>query len=124
MPEELRAQIELLHAIIQAMGLPLIIIDEVEADDVIGTLATRARAEGLTTLVSTGDKDMAQLVNAEVRLVNTMDNTVLDESGVERKFGIPPARMIDYLTLIGDKVDNIPGVPMVGPKTATAWLKR
>ena len=124
MPEELRAQIEPLHAIIEAMGLPLIIIDEVEADDVIGTLATRARAEGLTTIVSTGDKDMAQLVNAEVRLVNTMDNTVLDEAGVERRFGIPPAMMTDYLTLIGDKVDNIPGVPMVGPKTAATWLKK
>ncbi len=123
MPEELRAQIDPLHAIIRAMGLPVIIIEGVEADDVIGTLATRACAEGLETIVSTGDKDLAQLVNERVRLVNTMDNIVLDAAGVERKFGIPPALMVDYLALIGDKVDNIPGVPMVGPKTAVAWLK-
>lgn len=124
MPEELQTQVDPLHAIIKAMGVPLIVIEGVEADDVIGTLATRAYSEGLETIVSTGDKDLAQLVNDRVQLVNTMDNTVLDKTGVEEKFGIPPALIVDYLALIGDKVDNIPGVPLVGPKTAVAWLKR
>jgi len=106
------------------MGLPLIEIQGVEADDVIGTLAVRGRDAGLTLLISTGDKDMAQLVNGEVTLLNTMSNTVLDREGVIEKFGIPPECIIDYLALVGDSVDNIPGVPKVGPKTAVKWLNQ
>jgi DNA polymerase-1 len=122
MPDELRSQIAPLHALVQAMGLPLLIVDGVEADDVIGTLATQAAVKGMDCLISTGDKDMAQLVNAHVTLMNTMDNTTLDSQGVVDKFGVPPERIIDYLSLIGDSVDNIPGVPKVGPKTAVKWL--
>jgi DNA polymerase-1 len=122
MPDELRAQIPLLHELVQAMGLPMLIIDGVEADDVIGTLARQATQHGIDTLISTGDKDLAQLVNPHVTLVNTMDNTTLDPQGVVEKFGIPPELIIDYLTLVGDSVDNIPGVPKVGPKTAVKWL--
>ena len=124
MPDELRSQIELLHELVQAMGLPMLVVDGVEADDVIGTLAAQAAAAGMDTLISTGDKDMAQLVNGHVTLVNTMDNTTLDVPGVEEKFGIPPERIIDYLALVGDTSDNIPGVPKVGPKTAVKWLKQ
>ncbi|MBL1276284.1 MAG: DNA polymerase I [Ectothiorhodospiraceae bacterium] len=122
MPDELREQITPLHAIVQAMGLPMLIIDGVEADDVIGTLARQAAEAGMDCLISTGDKDMAQLVNPQVTLMNTMDNSTLDPQGVVDKFGVPPERIIDYLTLMGDNVDNIPGVPKVGPKTAVKWL--
>ena len=104
------------------MGWPLLMVDGVEADDVIGCLAKQAEAEGLNVVISTGDKDMAQLVTPQIKLVNTMTNEVLDEAGVEAKFGIPPNRIIDYLTLIGDSVDNVPGVEKVGPKTAVKWL--
>ncbi len=123
MPDDLRSQIEPTHEIIRAMGLPLVIIPGVEADDVIGTLAHQATAQGRATLISTGDKDMAQLVNEHVTLINTMTNTVMDIPGVEEKFGIGPELIIDYLALMGDKVDNIPGVPGVGTKTAVAMLQ-
>jgi len=122
MPDELREQIAPLHAIVEAMGLPMLIVDGVEADDVIGTLARQATEMGMDCLVSTGDKDMAQLVNQHVTLMNTMDNSTLDPQGVMDKFGVPPERIVDYLTLMGDSVDNIPGVPKVGPKTAVKWL--
>ncbi|VAX01984.1 DNA polymerase I, partial [hydrothermal vent metagenome] len=122
MPDELREQIAPLHAIVEAMGLPMLIVEGVEADDVIGTLARQATEMGMDCLVSTGDKDMAQLVNQHVTLMNTMDNSTLDPQGVVDKFGIPPERIVDYLTLMGDSVDNIPGVPKVGPKTAVKWL--
>lgn len=122
MPDELREQIAPLHAIVEAMGLPMLIIDGVEADDVIGTLARQATELGMDCVVSTGDKDMAQLVNKHVTLMNTMDNSTLDPQGVVDKFGIPPERIVDYLALVGDSVDNIPGVPKVGPKTAVKWL--
>jgi DNA polymerase-1 len=124
MPEELRRQIEPIHAIVRAMGLPLLCVDGVEADDVIGTLAKQAEEQGMKVLVSTGDKDMAQLVNEHVTLVNTMTETVMDPAGVVEKFGIPPERIVDYLALIGDSVDNVPGVPKVGPKTAVKWLEQ
>jgi DNA polymerase-1 len=124
MPEALSAQIEPLHTLIRAMGLPLVMVEGVEADDVIGTLAKEASQEGLVTVISTGDKDLAQLVGDKVRLVNTMDNTTLDSEGVVQKFGVPPDRIVDYLTLVGDTVDNVPGVPKVGPKTAAAWLQK
>jgi DNA polymerase-1 len=122
MPDELREQVEPIHAIVRAMGLPLLCEPGVEADDVIGTLARRAAEDGRQVIVSTGDKDMAQLVNERVTLVNTMTDTVLDAGGVVDKFGIPPARIIDLLALMGDKVDNIPGVAGVGEKTALALL--
>ncbi len=122
MPDELRSQIQPLHDIIHAMGLPLLAIEGVEADDVIGTLATQADQQGMHTLISTGDKDMAQLVNDHVTLINTMTNKLLDNDGVKDKFAVEPKQIIDYLTLIGDSVDNIPGVPKVGPKTAAKWL--
>ena len=118
MPDDLRSQIEPIHTIVKAMGLPLIMISGVEADDVIGTLCERATAVGVDTLVSTGDKDLAQLVNDKVTLINTMTNELLDEPGVVNKFGIGPKAIVDYLALMGDKSDNIPGVPSVGPKTA------
>ena len=123
MPDDLRSQIEPLHQIIRAMGLPLLCISGVEADDVIGTLARQASEQGRPTLISTGDKDMAQLVDEHVTLINTMTNTVLDRQGVAEKFGIGPELIIDYLALMGDKVDNIPGLPGVGEKTATALLQ-
>ncbi|MBB5020080.1 DNA polymerase-1 [Chitinivorax tropicus] len=122
MPDDLRCQIEPVHAAVQALGFNLLMIDGVEADDVIGTLAQQAWQAGIKTLVSTGDKDMAQLVNEHVTLVNTMTDETLDIDGVLQKFGVPPERIIDYLTLIGDTVDNVPGVPKVGPKTAVKWL--
>ncbi len=122
MPDDLRAQIQPINDIIDAMGLPRLVIEGVEADDVIGTLAAQAGSDQ-PVVVSTGDKDMAQLVNAHVTLVNTMTETVLDEAGVEEKFGLPPRLIIDYLALMGDKVDNIPGVPGVGEKTALALLQ-
>ncbi|MGF1750625.1 MULTISPECIES: DNA polymerase I [Vibrio] len=123
MPDDLRCQIEPLHNVIRAMGLPLICVPGVEADDVIGTLAHQASQAGMPVLISTGDKDMAQLVDENVTLINTMTNTVMDVEGVVEKFGIPPELIIDYLALMGDKVDNIPGVPGVGDKTATALLQ-
>jgi DNA polymerase-1 len=122
MPDDLREQIELLHRTVQAMGLPLLVVPGVEADDVIGTLATRAAEMGMRTVISTGDKDLAQLVNDHVSLVNTMDNSRLDRQGVNDKFGVPPDRIVDYLALVGDTVDNVPGVPKCGPKTAVKWL--
>ncbi|KIE20865.1 DNA polymerase I [Vibrio sinaloensis] len=123
MPDDLRCQIEPLHNVIRAMGLPLICVPGVEADDVIGTLAYQASQAGMPVLISTGDKDMAQLVNDNVTLINTMTNVVMDRDGVVEKFGIPPELIIDYLALMGDKVDNIPGVPGVGDKTAKALLQ-
>ena len=122
MPEDLREQIQPTLDIIRAMGLPLLIVPDVEADDVIGTLARLASEEGRETLVSTSDKDMAQLVNPHVTLVNTMSGTVMDEAGVKDKFGVRPDQIIDFLALTGDSVDNIPGVPKCGPKTAAKWL--
>ncbi|MAT84860.1 MAG: DNA polymerase I [Gammaproteobacteria bacterium] len=122
MPDELREQIQPIHDIIRAMGLPLLIVPDVEADDVIGTLAAQATEAQRDTVVSTGDKDMAQLVTDHVTLVNTMTDTRLDRAGVIDKFGVPPERIVDYLALMGDSVDNIPGVAKVGPKTAAKWL--
>lgn len=123
MPDDLRLQVEPIHQIIHAMGLPLLMIDGVEADDVIGTLAYQATQQQVDVVISTGDKDMAQLVNQHVTLVNTMTETVMDVAGVEEKFGIPPSLIIDFLALMGDKVDNIPGVAGVGEKTALALLQ-
>ncbi len=122
MPDDLREQIEPLHQIVRAMGLPLLVVPDVEADDVIGTLAHQAAEQGMETVISTGDKDLAQLVNGHITLVNTMNNTLLDRAGVMEKFGVTPEQIIDYLTLVGDSVDNIPGVPKCGPKTAAKWL--
>ena len=123
MPDDLRSQIEPIHAIIKAMGLPLLIVPGVEADDVIGTLARQATELKMDTLISTGDKDLAQLVNEHITLLNTMTREVLDIEGVRTKFGLAPEQIIDYLGLMGDKSDNIPGVPGVGPKTALKWLE-
>jgi len=122
MPDDLRNQIEPLHQLVKALGFKLIMVPGVEADDVIGTLATQASAKGRELLVSTGDKDMAQLVSPHVTLINTMTNKLMDEAGVEEKFGVKPEQIIDYLALMGDTSDNIPGVPKVGPKTAAKWL--
>lgn len=122
MPEDLAGQIQPLHDVLQAMGFPLLVVPGVEADDVIGTLALKATEAQIETVISTGDKDMAQLVNEHVSLVNTMTETFSDEKGVLEKFGVPPNLIIDYLALVGDKSDNIPGVPKVGPKTAVKWL--
>ncbi|MBT8085590.1 MAG: DNA polymerase I [Woeseia sp.] len=124
MPDELRSQITPLLEAVPALGLPMIRLSGVEADDVIGTLCKRAVAAGMDVLVSTGDKDMAQLVNDGVTLVNTMTDTVMDRDGVHEKFDVWPEQIIDYLALVGDKSDNIPGVPKVGPKTAAKWLKK
>ena len=123
MPEELRAQIEPLHNLIRALGIPLLCVPGVEADDVIGTLAKQATQHGINTLISTSDKDMAQLVNERVTLVNTMTDSYIDTQGVVDKFGVRAEQIVDYLTLIGDTSDNIPGVPSVGPKTAAKWLQ-
>ena len=123
MPEDLREQIEPLHTLVRALGLPLLAVPEVEADDVIGTLATQAAAAGIGTLISTGDKDLAQLVGPCVTLVNTMSDTLLDPAGVLEKFGVAPGQIVDWLSLVGDSVDNIPGVPKCGPKTAVKWLQ-
>ena len=124
MPDDLVKQIEPLHDSVRAMGWPLLMIEGVEADDVIGTLAKEAEAVGVQTIISTGDKDITQLVNPMVRLVNTMSNESLDEKAVKEKFGVEPAQIVDYLTLIGDSVDNVPGVDKVGPKTAVKWLSQ
>lgn len=123
MPDELRSQIEPIHNIIRLMGLPILVVDHVEADDVIGTLATQATEQKMDVLVSTGDKDMAQLVSPHVTLINTMTNTLMDEPGVVEKFGVRADQIIDYLALVGDTSDNIPGVPKCGPKTAVKWLQ-
>ncbi len=122
MPEELAQQIEPLYQAIRALGWPLLIVPGVEADDVIGTLARQASSQGIDTVISTGDKDLTQLVNRQVTLINTMSNEKLDSAGVKEKFGVPPERIVDYLSLIGDSVDNVPGVEKVGPKTAVKWL--
>ena len=122
MPDDLRCQIEPIHQIIKAMGFPLLIIPDVEADDVIGVLANEATHNKQEVIVSTGDKDMAQLVSEHVTLVNTMTDSKMDIAGVQEKFGVRPDQIIDYLALIGDTVDNIPGVPKCGPKTAVKWL--
>src|SRR5512140_1072517 len=122
MPDDLRLQIEPLHEVVAAAGWNILMVDGVEADDVIGTLAQQASQQGAHCIVSTGDKDLTQLVNPHVTLVNTMSNEVLDEAGVLAKFGVPPERIVDYLTLVGDTVDNVPGVTKCGPKTAVKWL--
>ena len=122
MPDELARQIGPLHEIIRALGIPLLSIDGIEADDVIATLARQASERGVKTIVSTGDKDLAQIVNERVHLINTMNNDYLDRAGVIKKFGLPPERIVDYLALMGDSVDNVPGVPKVGPRTAVKWL--
>ncbi len=124
MPDDLREQIEPLHRIVEAMGLPLLVIPGVEADDVIGTLATRASEQGMETLISTGDKDLAQLVDDRTTLINTMTGELLDPKGVEEKFQVRPDQIVDYLALVGDAADNIPGVPKCGPKTAAKWLAK
>ena len=124
MPDELARQIGPLHECIRAMGWPLISIEGVEADDVIGTLARRAEADGMECVVSTGDKDLAQLVTPHVTLINTMTNERLDVDGVIAKFGVPPERIVDYFSFVGDSVDNVPGVHKVGPKTAVKWLQQ
>src|SRR5512137_2076285 len=122
MPDDLVAQIEPLHQLVRAHGWPLLMIEGVEADDVIGTLATQAAAQGIDCVVSTSDKDLAQLVRPGITLVNTMSNETLDAAGVVAKFGVRPDQVLDLLTLTGDAVDNVPGVPKVGPKTAAKWL--
>jgi len=121
-PEDLKIQIPLLYEIVRAMGLPLLMVEDVEADDVIGTLATQASASSMQTLISTGDKDMAQLVDEHVTLINTMSNTAHDRQGVINKYGVAPEQIVDYLALMGDTADNIPGVHKCGPKTAAKWL--
>ena len=124
MPDDLAAQVEPLREAVAALGWPVLVVDGVEADDVIATLSEQAKREGWRTVVSTGDKDFAQLVDDRVMLVNTMSNEKLDIEGVKRKFGIPPEKFLDYLTLIGDAIDNIPGVDKVGPKTACKWIEK
>ncbi|QWD19323.1 DNA polymerase I [Polynucleobacter paneuropaeus] len=122
MPEDLVKQIEPIHALVKALGWPVLVVSGVEADDVIGTLACQASQAGWETIISTGDKDLAQLVNSSVSLINTMTDERLDIDGVIAKFGVPPERIVDYLSIIGDAVDNVPGVPKAGPKTANKWL--
>src|SRR5689334_23275333 len=122
MPDDLSRQVEPLHEAIKALGWPLLIIDGVEADDVIATLVEQARARGWRTVISTGDKDLTQLVDERTLWINTMSNEKLDIAGVTAKFGVPPDKIVDYLALIGDQIDNIPGVDKVGPKTAAKWI--
>jgi DNA polymerase-1 len=124
MPADLAQQIEPLHQAIAASGWEIAMVDGVEADDVIGTLARQASEDGVRCIIATGDKDLAQLVNEHVTLINTMNNEVLDVAGVTAKFGVPPSLIVDYLTLTGDVVDNVPGVEKVGPKTAAKWLNQ
>ena len=124
MPDDLRSQIDPLLAAVQALGLPLLRVAGVEADDVIGTLARNAAQRGLRVLISTGDKDMAQLVGEEIRLINTMSGSKYDRAGVKAKFDVWPEQIIDYLALVGDSSDNIPGIDKVGPKTAAKWLNQ
>src|SRR5690606_29131274 len=122
MPEDLSAQIEPIHKAVAAMGWKVIAVPGVEADDIIGSLACQATSRGVHTIISTGDKDLAQLVNEHVELVSTMNGERLDIEGVRKKFGVEPSQIVDYLMLVGDTVDNVPGVPKVGPKTAAKWL--
>jgi len=122
MPDELRSQIEYVHTAVKALGLPLVAVPGVEADDVIGTFAKQASDNGQTVLVASGDKDLAQIVNDNVNLIDTMKKVIMDEAGVLEKFGVRPDQIIDYLALMGDPSDNIPGVPKVGPKTAVKWI--
>ena len=122
MPEDLVSQIQPINQIVEALGIKLLSIEGVEADDVIGTLAQQASDKGVDTVISTGDKDMTQLVNKHIKVVNTMKNELLNEKGVKEKFGVEPKLIIDYLALIGDTSDNVPGVEKVGPKTAVKWL--
>ncbi len=122
MPDDLIPQIEPIHEVIKALGIKIFVVEGVEADDVIGTLAAEAEQKGISTIISTGDKDLAQLVTQNIKLVNTMKNEVLDIKGVEKKFGVKPEQIVDYLALVGDTSDNIPGVEKVGPKTAVNWL--
>src|SRR6476469_1304415 len=122
MPDPLAAQIAPMLTIVEALGFPILRVEGVEADDVIGTLATQAAEQGIDVVVSTGDKDFAQLVKPGIELVNTMSNTTLDTAGVVEKFGVPPERIVDLLALMGDSIDNIPGVEKCGPKTAAKWL--
>ena len=124
MPDDLRPQIQPIYDIVEALGIKIFVVDNVEADDVIGTLAKEAEEKGISTVISTGDKDLAQLVTKNIKLVNTMTNEVLDQKGVEKKFGVLPDQIIDYLALVGDTSDNIPGVNKVGPKTAVNWLSK
>ena len=124
MPEDLQGQIKPIHDMIEALGVPIVVVPGIEADDVIGTLAKRAKEEGYQVVISTGDKDMAQLVDAQVSLINTMTDTALNEAGVLEKFGVRPDQIIDYLALMGDTSDHIPGVPKVGPKTAAKWINQ
>jgi len=122
MPDDLSRQIEPLLEAVEAMGWPVLCVDGVEADDVIATLAEQAKNQGWSTVISTGDKDLTQLVDARTLWINTMSNEKLDIEGVTKKFGVPPERIVDYLALIGDQIDNIPGVDKVGPKTACKWI--
>src|SRR6185503_8433811 len=122
--DDLAAQVAPLREAVAALGWPVLVVDGVEADDVIATLTEQAKREGWRTVVSTGDKDFAQLVDDRVMLVNTMSNEKLDIEGVKKKFGVPPEKFLDYLTLIGDAIDNIPGVDKVGPKTACRWIEK
>ncbi len=122
MPDDLRAQVDPMLAIVGALGFPILRVSGVEADDVIGTLAEQAHAQGIEVEISTGDKDLAQLVRPGITLVNTMTNTTTDSAGVVEKFGVEPAQIVDFLALTGDTVDNVPGVPKCGPKTAAKWL--
>ncbi|HHQ42149.1 MAG TPA: DNA polymerase I, partial [Chromatiales bacterium] len=124
MPDDLVAQLEPLRELVEAMGLPRLEVPGVEADDVIGTLARRAAARGLPVVIATGDKDMAQLVDGRIVLEDTMRGRVTDRAAVEARFGVPPERVVDWLALVGDSSDNIPGVPRVGPKTAARWLRQ
>src|SRR5450830_732420 len=124
MPEDLALQIEPIHAAVRAMGWPILMVEGIEADDVIGTLGVRAAEAGLNTIVSTGDKDMAQLVNDHVTLVNTMSNETMDRAGVIGKFGVPPERIVFFFSVTADTVDNVPGVEKCGPKTAVKWLSQ
>src|SRR5512139_566654 len=122
MPDDLVRQIEPIHEVVRLLGWPVLEVPGIEADDTIGTLARQAAASGHRVIISTGDKDLAQLVTPEVTLINTMSNEKLDVDGVKAKFGVPPERFVDYLTLVGDAVDNVPGVEKVGPKTAAKWI--
>src|ERR1041385_2428696 len=122
MPDDLRAQVEPMLALVSALGVPILRVDGVEADDVIGTLALQAAADGIDVVVSTGDKDLAQLVGPHITLINTMTNSRLHPDGVVQKFGVRPDQIDDFLALVGDSADNIPGVEKCGPKTAAKWL--
>jgi DNA polymerase-1 len=123
MPDDLRAQIEPIHEVVRLLGWTVLDVPGVEADDVIGTLAVTAAAQGMEVVISSGDKDLAQLVNEHITIIDTMNGKRRDLAGVEAEFGVPARLMVDYQTLVGDAVDNVPGVPKVGPKTAAKWLQ-